>query len=129
MDKRQIDSVFGKAIRIQPTPPRKFILYFKFDSIVLRPDSQKQIDAIMEAIQEKQSMDISVNGHTDRAGASPYNYTLSVKRADFMTSKLIKAGVNQEYISTAYHGEGNPLVSTADDKPEPRNRRVEVIVR
>lgn len=129
MDKSTIDSVFGEAILLQPNSPTKFILYFWFDSIRLRPDSQKKFAEILEVIQEEKSLDISVNGHTDRAGSSKYNYTLSLKRAEFIANKLVKAGVDQKYIYTTSHGEGNPLVITADNKPKLRNRRVEVIVR
>ncbi len=39
------------------------------------------------------------------------------------------AGVDPKGIRTTSHGEGNPLIPTKDNVAEPRNRRVEVIVR
>jgi outer membrane protein OmpA-like peptidoglycan-associated protein len=42
---------------------------------------------------------------------------------------LIAEGIAPATIRLAFHGEGNPLIQTADNVPEPRNRRVEVIVR
>jgi len=32
-------------------------------------------------------------------------------------------------ITVTSHGEGNPLIKTADNVSEPRNRRVEVVIR
>ena len=129
VDNTQIDTVFAEAMRIQPLPPAKFTLYFQFDSTRLRNTSYRVFEQILETIRERESMDISVNGHTDRAGATDYNYTLSLHRADYIADKLVKSGIAREYIITTYHGEGNPLIPTPDDKLEPRNRRVEVIVR
>ena len=42
---------------------------------------------------------------------------------------LEEQGIDPTFILTTSHGEGNPLVPTADNVLEPRNRRVEVIIR
>ena len=47
----------------------------------------------------------------------------------FLASGLEKNGINQDYLEVTSHGEGNPLVPTPDGVDEPRNRRVEVVVR
>jgi len=41
----------------------------------------------------------------------------------------VKAGVAADRISVAGRGEREPLVPTADEVAEPRNRRVEINVR
>jgi len=41
----------------------------------------------------------------------------------------VARGAAVEQISVDYQGEGDPLIPTADGVAEPRNRRVEVIVR
>ena len=46
-----------------------------------------------------------------------------------MRDILIGLGVGPDIIRIFSHGEGNPLIPTPDDVPEPRNRRVEVLVR
>jgi len=129
MDEAEIHSLFGKALDIQPLPPAKFLLYFKPESVQPKPESVSEIPKIMHAIKEKHSMDISVNGHTDRKGEADYNNELSFQRARRVQKMLEKAGVDPSVITTSSHGKNNPLVPTADDVPEPRNRRVEVIVR
>jgi outer membrane protein OmpA-like peptidoglycan-associated protein len=52
-----------------------------------------------------------------------------MKRARAVKTLLEEEGVDFERLETDSHGEGNPLIETADNVAEPRNRRVEVIVR
>ena len=129
MDETEIRALFGKALDIQPLPPAKFLLYFKAESSQPKPESDSEIAKILQVIKERRSMDISVNGHTDRMGEIDYNYNLSVRRAKRIQKMLENHGVDPKIISTTSHGKNNPLVPTADNVPEPRNRRVEVIVR
>lgn len=129
MDDMEIYSNFGTVIEIQPLQPTKILLYFFFDSSRMHKKSEQKIPLVVGTAKERESMDISVNGHTDRAGDENYNYLLSVRRAKQVEKALIKSGIEPDYISTTSHGEGNPLIPTADNVPEPKNRRVEVIVR
>jgi outer membrane protein OmpA-like peptidoglycan-associated protein len=43
--------------------------------------------------------------------------------------QLIDIGLDPTLIEIVSHGEADLLVPTADDVPEPRNRRVEITVR
>ena len=129
MDDKQIAVVFADAMAAEPPEPEKFILYFKTDTTQLTNDSYKVIPAVLNAVHNRQSQDISINGHTDRAGSKAHNHELSLKRAIKMKKIMIKAGIDPNYLSTTSHGEGNPLVQTPDGVFEPRNRRVEIIVR
>jgi outer membrane protein OmpA-like peptidoglycan-associated protein len=128
-DEQQIHAIFGKALEAEPPVPKKFILYFKTNSTELRPDAKALLPDIIACIHQRNSFDISVNGHSDRAGSDEYNLSLSLKRAEYIRDLLIKEGIEAKYITTTSHGEGNPLIPTADGVAEPRNRRVEVIVR
>ncbi|MBT6616426.1 MAG: OmpA family protein, partial [Deltaproteobacteria bacterium] len=58
-----------------------------------------------------------------------YNYTLSKGRAEAVARLLVTRGVQQDHINTTSHGEGNLLIKTGDNVNEPKNRRVEVVVR
>lgn len=84
---------------------------------------------VQPTIQERQSTDISVVGHTDRVGTREYNYKLGLERAHLIRNRLVRLGVREDHIEIDSHGEDNPLVKTADEVRESRNRRVEVIVR
>ena len=129
MEEKKIRYLFGKVIAIQPVEPTKFIFSFMFDSIELRPDSEGLLGKVVETALSKKSMDIRISGHTDRSGKAKYNYKLSLRRASYIQGLLEKRGIDPAFITTTSHGEGDPLVPTADKVYEPRNRRVEVIVR
>lgn len=128
MEKETIAALFSEALSIQPKRPVHFILYFEKDT-ALTPDSLKQIADIIAAIRERASTDISVVGHTDSVGSREYNMNLSRKRATSVRDILVKQGVDANSITTTSHGKENPLVPTEDNVSEPRNRRVEVVVR
>jgi outer membrane protein OmpA-like peptidoglycan-associated protein len=125
----KIRSIFGKAMDIQPLEPAKFLFYFEFESIRLKPESKEGLSKVLKVAADRNSADISINGHTDSAGDDAYNYKLSLRRAEHILRLLEKLGIDPDIVVTNSHGEGNPLVPTADNVYEPRNRRVEVIIR
>ena len=125
----EIRSIFSEALAAQPTLPVKFILYFLQDSNELTGESRTIIPKILLTIQERGSTDIVIVGHTDTVGAKEYNYKLSLDRAKEMRDILVANGAVSADITITSHGEGNPLVKTADNVAEPRNRRVEVVVK
>lgn len=129
IEKEKISDIFGSALAAQPLPPTRFLLYFKSDSTQLTSKSRKLIPEIVNTISERDSSDISIVGHTDTQGAKDYNMGLSNKRAKAIANLLASKGVDTTSFEVTSHGEGNPLIKTADNVSEPRNRRVEVTVR
>ena len=125
----EVREEFSEALAIEPSPPETFILYFGIGSATLQPASKPEIERVVETVARRESRDISVNGHSDRSGDPDYNMRLSLRRARRVRDQLVEHGVDSATITMDYHGEGNPVVETADGVPEPKNRRVEVIVR
>lgn len=128
MSKESIDALFANAISIQPMAPVHYILNFEKD-LQLNSDSTALLSVIIAAIKERNSIDVSVVGHADSVGSKEFNMTLSKNRANSVKDQLIHEGVNPDYIQTSSHGSQNPLIKTADNVNEPKNRRVEVVVR
>jgi len=125
----KITKLFGPALEAQPDPAVTFILYFISGTSDLTEESIEKIPRIMAAIRDRKSTDLSVIGHTDRVGAAEMNRRLSVNRASRVAEILISKGADSNSIEVTSHGEENPLIPTADDVAEPKNRRVEVTVR
>ena len=73
--------------------------------------------------------EIDVIGFTDTLGDRSYNQALSLRRAAAIRDTLVRDGIDRRAISIAGRGEHDLLVPTADQTPEPRNRRVEITVR
>lgn len=129
MSDDKIATEFSIVLSTLPVQPEHFILYFKRQSTVLTDDARSLFPLILESIENKKSQAVSVVGHTDTAGNPQYNLTLSQKRAAVVSRLLVEQGVNPAYIKSTSHGEENPLIKTADNVNEPKNRRVEVVVR
>ena len=120
---------FGAALEAQPVRPASFILYFLEGRDELTPDSRQLLGRILDEIARRPAPEIVVIGHTDRVGAVPFNDALSLRRAERVRDELVKVGIAADRIRVAGRGEREPLVPTADEVAEARNRRVEINVR
>ena len=120
---------FGAALEAQPGRPTSFLLYFLENRDELTPDSRQMLTRVVDEIARRPAPEIVVIGHTDRVGPVPYNDTLSLRRAERVRDELVKVGIAAERIRVEGRGEREPLVPTADEVAEPRNRRVEISVR
>ncbi len=129
LSQETIDADFSPVLTMLPSQPVHFILYFKGGSTELTSESLQTLPAILKSIHNRNSQNISVIGHTDTAGDRQYNLQLSRKRALTVSQILEQKGVDSNFIQSTSHGEENPLVKTADNVHEPKNRRVEVVVR
>jgi outer membrane protein OmpA-like peptidoglycan-associated protein len=128
-DPKYIASTFADVLAIEPLQPEKFILFFESGKTALTPQSQEAITDIVQAIKRRGAISVAVSGHTDSAGSALLNDRLAHERAELVRELLIRNGTNPDYVTVSSHGQGNPLVPTPDGVAEPRNRRVEVILR
>ncbi|MBT0662888.1 OmpA family protein [Geobacter pelophilus] len=128
ISKDTLIALFSEALSIEPKPPVHYLLYFEKD-LILTLESARLFPEILQAISDRASSDISVVGHTDSVGSREYNLTLSRNRANSVRDKLVDKGVAANHIKTTSHGKENPLIKTEDNVNEPRNRRVEVVIR
>lgn len=129
LEQAEIDGAFGRVLMALPEPAETFVLYFETGTSDLTPESSPVPEQVLASIVRRRSTDVRVHGHSDRVGTPETNQRLSLMRAEAMRAILVDMGVAENIIRTSSHGEGNPLVPTADEVPEPRNRRVEVLVR
>ncbi|MBL8485795.1 MAG: OmpA family protein [Rhodocyclaceae bacterium] len=120
---------YGALLDAQPPRPVAWTVYFETATQRLTAESRTVFGRIKEEIARRPAPEISVVGHTDRVGRVEDNDALSKRRADAVKSQLVEAGLDPARIDTAGRGEREPLVSTADEVAEPRNRRAEISVR
>ena len=124
-----VKQIFADALAAQPARPVSFVLYFLEGKDDLTPESQQVVQQVFAEIARRPSPEIVVIGHTDRVGSVGSNDALSLRRAQRMRDDLVKRGIPAERIEIAGRGEREPLVPTAPQVPEPRNRRVEISIR
>ena len=128
-DAAAIRERFGAALDAQPARPVSFTVYFVIGSDELTPESRETFDRIKAELAQRSVPDVIVIGHTDRVGSLEHNDKLSLVRARAVRSALVAAGIAADRIREAGRGEREPVVPTADEVAEPRNRRVEINVR
>lgn len=129
VEQPRIDKDFSAALKAQPALPKQFLLYFETGTAKLTKASQADIQNVLTTLRERGPSAVSVIGHTDTEGKSNWNEQIGLKRATAIADLLKKEGIQVIELVVTSHGESNLLVKTPDDTPEPRNRRVEIIVR
>jgi outer membrane protein OmpA-like peptidoglycan-associated protein len=129
MDEKEVRDIFKDALEAQPKPAAVFIIYFKSGSTELTNKSLQLIPEILEAIKAQKSNHVRVIGHTDTVASIEYNRRLSRLRAKSVADVLVSRGVDRAIIEIEFYGEEKLLIETPDGVDEPRNRRVEIIVR
>lgn len=128
-DQSQIEADFGAAISARPQVPVTFIVYFEGTGTALAEGAQAMIAKAMAALTGRAATDISIIGHTDTLGSAESNEKLGLDRAQLIAKLLTAAGLKVTELTLDTHGEFNLQVKTPDETPEPRNRRVEIIIR
>jgi len=128
LSEEQITSQFSVVLAALPTQPQHFLLYFQKGVTDLTPESEALLPRILQTITERKSENIRIIGHSDTAGNREYNLSLSKERAMTVSRMLMHQGIAETHMSSTSHGEENPLIKTADNVEEEKNRRVEVVV-
>lgn len=124
-----VTAVFGDAIAAAPEAPVTFMLYFEQGTDQLTPESEARLESVLEAIRKRKLPQVEVSGHTDRSGSVNYNYRLALERAKIVAVAILGLGVPERVVTVESYGERDPVVPTADGVSQPRNRRVEIVIR
>ena len=124
---RPLTRNYDALLAVMPTPPRVFIRYFVEGTTDLSPDSAPTFDELKGAISP--TSDVQSTGYTDTTGDPASNDKLSLDRAVEVRAALARDGLPVGAARVTGRGQRDLLVPTGPGVDEPRNRRVEVIVR
>ena len=109
--------------------PKKYVIYFDFDSSVLTEDSSR---VLWEFLKDVKKVDgkyiVNITGHADRVGTKKYNQKLSKRRTDTIKHYLIKNGIPENIIAIKWQGYIDPQVITSNNYKEELNRRVVITI-
>ena len=128
LKEEDVKRTFAEALAAQPPKALSFTLYFEKNTEIM-PDSRATLDALLAEVAKREAVEVQITGHTDRVGKVEDNDRLSIERAEAIRNVLIKNGLHASFVRTVGRGEREPLIPTPDEQAEPRNRRVEVLVR
>ena len=127
-DAGYVATTFAEAMAVEPAPPDRYVLFFETGTTTLDAKSLSAIPAIAAAAARRAAISVAVSGHTDATGSDATNEKLAQARAERVRALLVERGIAPALMTVSSHGKGNPAVPTPDGVPEPRNRRVEVVV-
>jgi outer membrane protein OmpA-like peptidoglycan-associated protein len=126
---QEVEARFGSALAAQPSRAASFTLYFVEGKDELTDESKQAVDRILSEIARRPIPDVLVVGHTDAVGNDAFNDALGLQRAEVVRAALIRLGVPANDVRAASRGKRELAVPTPDGVAEPRNRRVEILVR
>lgn len=102
---------------------------FDLNSAQLRPDALDTYAKIGNVLKTYDKTVIHIVGHTDTSGSSQHNQMLSDNRAASVGAYLQQQGVPGARLRQEGRGEREPLVRTADNVQDARNRRVDIVIK
>ena len=106
-------------------------IYFGYDSSDIRPAAAKELNKLVELLNDNPEIKIEMGSHTDSVASNEYNIALSQRRAESTVSYLIRKGISPGRLEAKGYGETRPIARNTSpdgtDNPEgrQRNRRTE----
>ena len=105
---------------------RERIVYFDFDSFVIRTEARPIIEAHGRRLRADAKLHVALEGHTDDRGGREYNLGLGQKRADAVRKALSLLGVADSQMEAVSFGKEKPAVPGTSEAAMQENRRVEI---
>ena len=105
------------------------LVYFDYDSYVIKPEFQALIDAHARYIKTDKSRKVVIEGHTDERGGREYNLALGQRRAEPVRRALGLLGVADGQIEAVSFGKEKPVAQGSNEAAWSKNRRAEISYR
>lgn len=105
------------------------VVYFDYDSFVIRSEFQSVIEAHAKYIRADKSRKVVIEGHTDERGGREYNLALGQKRAEAVRKALSLLGVSDSQLEAVSFGKEKPAMQGSTEAAMEKNRRAEISYR
>ena len=101
------------------------LIFFDWGKSELSGDAKASLDKVA-GLYRATPRPMTVDGHSDKSGASASNLAASRRRAGIARDYLAGLGVPRNAMTVRAYGESWPIIATADGVREVQNRRVEI---
>jgi outer membrane protein OmpA-like peptidoglycan-associated protein len=131
LDGKPLNSMVIKGVDMNVQPLEVGMTYtinnilFASGSYVLSENTKTIINEFSKFLNENQSIQISIQGHTDDQGDANKNITLSQNRANAVKEYLISLGINADRLEAIGYGAAKPKVPNDSEENRKMNRRTE----
>lgn len=103
-------------------------VFFATNQYNITANSKLSLDKLVKIFNQYTETNILIEGHTDNVGTSPYNLSLSQRRADAVGNFLKAANISAGRLTVKWYGEAQPKVDNNSDANRGANRRVEFAI-
>ena len=117
----------GSPLNDPKSPLSTRVIYFEYDSDVIRPEFQSAIEAHAAYLASHPNTAMTLEGHADERGSREYNLALGERRALAVRRQLNVLGGSAGQLRTVSYGEERPATEGHDESAYSMNRRVEII--
>lgn len=101
---------------------------FASGSAELQSGDNRNLEKLVEFLNEYPDRDVLIEGHTDNVGSAAFNKTLSRERAESVRRYLTERGIQSRRVDVSGIGLERPVASNDTATGRQQNRRVEVII-
>lgn len=126
------DSTYEKNISLQPIEVNASIIlhniFFDVKKFDLRPESQSELDKVVQLLNDNPAVFIEISGYTDNVGKPSDNLALSINRAKSVTAYLVRKGIAAARLTAKGYGETHPVANNNNEEGRGENRRTELKV-
>ncbi len=124
------DSTYQKNIPLQPLEVNANVvlnnIFFDVNKYELRPESQAELDKVVQLLKDNPGLRVLIAGHTDNDGKPADNLALSNNRAKAVVTYLQSKGIAPQRLSAKGFGETQPVAANDSPEGKARNRRTEL---
>lgn len=106
--------------------PAQRVVYFDFDSFVLRDDAKPVVEGHAKVLVANKARKLMIEGHTDERGGREYNLALGQKRAEAVAKSLVLLGATDAQVEAVSFGKERPSDEGHDEAAWAKNRRAEL---
>jgi outer membrane protein OmpA-like peptidoglycan-associated protein len=103
-------------------------IFFATDKTQILPRSFAMMNEVTEALKQRPSIRVRIEGHTDSRGTHEHNMTLSQGRANSVRQYLVDHGVDPTRMDSIGYGPDRPLATNKTAAGREMNRRVEFFI-
>ncbi|MGO4818899.1 OmpA family protein [Flavobacterium sp. W22_SRS_FP1] len=87
------------------------IIYFDTDKSLIRQNAKKELDKIVEIMNQYPQIKLEIGSHTDSRESKSYNMNLSQRRADSTLNYLVAKGIEKSRLTAKGYGESQPVIN------------------
>ena len=103
-------------------------VFFDVNKFDLKPESEAELDKLVQLLNDNPSVKMQIGGHTDNVGKPADNLMLSNNRAKSVVTYLISKGIPAARLSAKGFGETQPVADNKTEEGKALNRRTEMKV-